>query len=352
MPTKKSFAATLLNWYDKHGRQDLPWRQNTTPYRVWLSEIMLQQTQVATVIDYYQRFLKSFPTLVKLANAEQDDVLRLWSGLGYYSRARNLHNTAKIIQEKYHGKFPNNLDDLQTLPGIGRSTAGAILAISMQQATTILDGNVKRVLTRFYAIKGWPGNSKITNKLWQLAEQNTPKQRPNDYAQALMDLGATICTRSKPRCDQCPLQKNCAAYAQGAPTLYPTPNPTKKILPIKQKQMLIVQLPTGAMLLEKRAPTGIWGGLWSFPENDIDADTKEWCLQRSYKTTQIKTLSSFRHTFSHFQLDITPILIHLKEHPQQVMDSERQVWYKQNTQPPGGLATPVKKLIQEISHKL
>jgi A/G-specific adenine glycosylase len=346
--TSKKFASTLLRWYNKHGRQNLPWRQNITPYRVWLSEIMLQQTQVTTVISYYQHFLHQFPTLSKLANASEDDVLRLWTGLGYYSRARNLLRTAKIIHKNYDGKFPDNLEALEKLPGIGRSTAGAILAIAMQKPIAILDGNVKRVLTRFHAITGWPGNSKIEGQLWEIAQGYTPKNRADDYTQALMDLGATICTRSKPLCQQCPFHKSCQAYLQDEPTAYPTPNPKKKIMPVKQNHLLIVQDHTGAVLLEKRAPTGIWGGLWSFPEAPIATDIAAWCDSHNYQVTAIERWPDFRHTFSHFHLDVSPIHIQLKQRPSQVMDSDRQVWYKPTTSQPGGLAAPVKKILQKI----
>ncbi|BDZ73168.1 hypothetical protein GCM10025856_08870 [Methylophaga marina] len=225
------FADALLDWFDHYGRKNLPWQQNPTPYHVWLSEIMLQQTQVSTVIDYYTRFIQRFPNVYSLAEAKQDDVLAYWSGLGYYARARNLHKTAQIVSADYTGAFPETLEELINLPGIGRSTAGAILTLAYHQKYPILDGNVKRVLTRFFAIDGWPGNKKVEDSLWEKAESLLPDKRIANYIQAQMDLGATLCTRSKPDCPRCPLQSHCLAYNNGNPTAYPEKNLKKPSLP-------------------------------------------------------------------------------------------------------------------------
>jgi A/G-specific adenine glycosylase len=342
------FSQRVLTWFDQHGRKHLPWQKPRSPYRVWVSEIMLQQTQVATVIEYFQRFIKRFPDLKTLANAELDDVLTVWAGLGYYSRARNLHRTAQIIQQQYRGKFPRDLAALQTLPGIGRSTAGAIMALSMNKRAAILDGNVKRVLSRFLAVEGLPTDAKIIKQLWNIAEKYTPQIRVADYTQAIMDLGAMICTRSKPQCHACPLQKNCSAYKQGNPEQYPTKKITKA-LPVRAINLLILQNHKGEIFLEKRPPIGIWGGLWSLPECPVDQDVKQWCAEKYFcKTKPHKTLSSFRHTFSHFHLDITPIIITVNNWQPPLMEAENLAWCDVAQLPTKGLAAPVKRLLKDI----
>ena len=267
------FSDRLLAWFDDHGRKDLPWQHDITPYHVWLSEIMLQQTQVSTVIDYYNRFIKRYDNVQALAAADLDDVLALWTGLGYYARARNLYKATQIIVERHQGQLPSTIDELMALPGIGRSTAGAIMALGYHQRHAILDGNVKRVLTRYAAISGWPGKKDIEQKLWQLAEQLLPTHRVGSYIQAQMDLGATICTRSKPLCSQCPLITDCKAYLSGNPTQYPSSKP-KKAIPQRQTYWLIVRTESGLILLEQRPNKGIWGGLWSFPEFESLDDVK------------------------------------------------------------------------------
>lgn len=269
--TSSIFSKQLLTWFDLYGRKDLPWQQQPTPYHVWLSEIMLQQTQVSTVIPYYQRFTENFNSINALANAAVDDVLALWTGLGYYARARNLNKAAIIMAQQHHGEMPNNIDDLIALPGIGRSTAGAIMSLAHQQKFAILDGNVKRVLARFFAIEGWPGKKDIENQLWQKAELLLPRQRIANYIQAQMDLGASVCTRSKPKCDLCPLTSGCIAFKQGNPKDYPTSKPNK-VIPRRQTHWLIAQNSTGEILLEQRPQQGIWGGLWSFPEVEDKGD--------------------------------------------------------------------------------
>jgi len=347
--TPKQFQHAVLKWFDQHGRKNLPWKKPCSSYRVWLSEIMLQQTQVKTVIPYFHKFIKHFPNVKRLAEANIDEILRLWAGLGYYARARNLHRTAILIQDTYKGKFPQDLAGLQSLPGIGRSTAGAILALSMQQPAAILDGNVKRVLARFHGISAWPGLPAINKELWLLAEKFTPIKRVADYTQAMMDLGALICTRTKPKCTLCPLQKHCAAYASGTPNLYPGTKPSKQPLPIRSTYLLILRNERGEILLEKRPPTGIWGGLWSLPECAIDEDIKQWCRKQHYcEIKHFQPWPKLRHTFSHFHLDINPLLIEIKKWHPPAMESADTVWYNSDRLHEIGLAAPIKKLLLHL----
>jgi A/G-specific adenine glycosylase len=321
---------------------------------------MLQQTQVTTVIPYYLRFMENFPTVEVLAQAELDQVLHLWTGLGYYARARNLHKAATIICDDYAGKFPQGFTDIVALPGIGRSTAGAICAIALQQHYPILDGNVKRVLARYQTIAGWPGNNKVADALWQVAEILTPQKRIADYTQAMMDLGATICTRSKPKCDLCPLEKSCQAKQQQSIAHYPGKKP-KKEKPVKQTTMLILRTADNAVLLERRPilrtadnavllerrPNhGIWGGLWLFPQFEQADAINNWCAVRNLETKHKHELASFRHTFSHYHLDISPVIIDIKQAPLEIMDPASYVWY--NGTQALGLAAPVKKLIEDL----
>ncbi|HVC37268.1 MAG TPA: A/G-specific adenine glycosylase, partial [Gammaproteobacteria bacterium] len=268
-------APPLLRWYRVHGRKDLPWQHQPTPYRVWVSEIMLQQTQVSTVIPYYGRFMMRFPDIRALANAPLDEVLHLWSGLGYYARARNLQRAAQIIRDDYGGVFPREFEKAASLPGIGRSTAGAILALACGERHAILDGNVKRVLTRLHGAKGWPGENAVAKKLWALAERHTPLKNVAAYTQAIMDLGATVCTRSRPRCLDCPIAVGCVAHIDGNETKFPTPRPRKR-LPVRRTCMLLITC-KGRVMLERRPPAGIWGGLWGFPELPADREVVEWC---------------------------------------------------------------------------
>lgn len=345
--TPNIFQKKVLAWYDKFGRKHLPWQQEITPYRVWLSEVMLQQTQVATVIPYFQNFITRFPTVKHLALAKQDEVLALWSGLGYYSRARNLHRCAQIIHQQFNNEFPQTLEELMQLPGIGRSTAGAILSLSMHKFAPILDGNVKRVLTRVFAIEGHPQEKKVENILWSLAEKYTAKTRTAAYTQVMMDLGAMICTRSKPKCTLCPLQKNCLAHIRGKEILFPTKK-IKKQLPVKNVFLLVISNTKNEILLEKRPPAGIWGGLWSLPEcydlNDIPDLLKK---QFALTCTQQKTLTSFRHTFSHYHLDITPIFLKSKKSQSNlIMSAPNLIWYSKQEL---GLPQPIKRIIGEIT---
>lgn len=348
MKAISTFSHSLLAWFDQHGRHDLPWQIDRTPYRVWVSEIMLQQTQVTTVIPYFTRFMERFPTVEQLANANLDEVLHLWTGLGYYARARNLHKAAVQIRDDHQGQFPDQFDAVLALPGIGRSTAGAILAQSLGQRHPILDGNVKRVLTRLHAIEGWPGKKDIENRLWDLAEAYTPDSRLADYTQAIMDLGATLCTRSKPACSTCPLNEECQAWQQNTVKLFPSPK-SKKPLPIKQTRMLLVQDNRGQIFLQQRPPSGIWGGLWSFPECPLETDIASWSEQQlGLCLTAIKQQAVLRHTFSHFHLDIHPIHARLKDHTDRVMEDADSVWY--NTRQPDalGLPGPVKQMLEKM----
>jgi A/G-specific adenine glycosylase len=345
--TPVAFRKAVLGWYDRHGRKDLPWQQDITPYRVWVSEIMLQQTQVSTVIPYFERFMARFPTVQKLAKAPQDEVLHLWTGLGYYARARNLHRAAQIVTSEHRGKFPVHVEALAALPGIGRSTAGAIASISMNLRAPILDGNVKRVLARFHAVAGWPGEKAVENRLWAIAEQYTPTQRVRDYTQVMMDLGATLCTRSKPRCGDCPLARHCQAFANDEVHLYPGKKPSKAT-PVRQTLMLLLENPAGKILLEQRPPSGLWGGLWCPPQINDDSELEQALAARSLTAARRQTLPPFRHTFSHFHLDITPVRIRVKPAHQGVKDSSRQRWVPH--QQPGelGLAAPIKKLLASL----
>ena len=354
MPAKRpartadhSFAKRLLAWHKRHGRHDLPWQRDTTPYRVWISEIMLQQTQVATVIPYYGRFLKRFPSVKRLAAAPQDEVLHLWTGLGYYARARNLKKAAQTIVAGHGGTFPLDFAAVAELPGIGRSTAGAILALSDGQRHPILDGNVKRVLTRHGAVAGWPGDKKVEARLWTLAEAYTPKKDVAAYTQAIMDLGATLCTRSRPRCAECPVATDCRAHAAGSESRYPAPRPRKE-LPVRRVRMLLL-LDGRAVLLQKRPPAGIWGGLWGFPEIAADADPRDWMLARfGRRPAGMTRRPSLRHSFSHYHLDIEPVELALPKGTGRVADGADERWYELDAPPRLGLAAPVKRLLQAL----
>ncbi len=351
--TSEEFSNKVLTWFDKHGRKNLPWQKNINPYRVWLSEIMLQQTQVATVIPYFKHFMQRFPDVKSLASAPIDEVLALWSGLGYYARARNLHCAAQIVTEKFSGKFPRNLNSLLELPGVGRSTASAILSIAFEQQATILDGNVKRVLLRFLAIQNWAGEASVLNKLWKIAESYTPPRRNRDYTQAMMDLGATICSRSKPRCELCPLQQNCQAYIKKLTHIVPVAKPKTRALPIRQIKLLILQhVADASILLEKRPPSGIWGGLWSLPECKIDQNEKDWCTQNGFNIHSLQSWDCFRHTFSHFHLDIQPILITVKPKILLARDNDSITWHPANAWQTLGLPAPIRMLLNNLQKTL
>lgn len=342
--TPDVFQQKLLAWFALHGRKDLPWQQDISPYRVWLSEIMLQQTQVTTVIPYFQAFIERFPDLDSLACASLDEVLPYWSGLGYYARARNLHKTAQHIHQLQ--RFPDTLDALMTMPGIGQSTAGAILSIAFNNSHPILDGNVKRVLARYKGIFGWTGDSQINKQLWKFAEELTPVAQCADYTQAIMDLGATICTRSKPLCNSCPLASDCVAKNTDTVALLPTPKPRKK-LPVKQRIFLLLKNDQQQILLEKRPPVGIWGGLWSLPEFDTIEAAQDFCLTRALSIETQQLLPTLRHTFSHYHLDYTPLLIQTHSPTNFVMEAEQSLWYNSKQMVSLGLASPIQQLLQQ-----
>jgi len=340
------FAYRLLEWFDDNGRKDLPWQQNVTAYRVWVSEIMLQQTQVQTVVPYFNRFVDQFPDIATLSVAKQDEVLSLWSGLGYYARARNLHKAARQICVEHDGRFPASLDDVMALPGIGRSTAGAILSLADGQRHTILDGNVKRVLARHEAIAGWPGKAEVARELWRLAEQHTPDTRISEYTQAIMDLGATLCTRSRPACDRCPINGDCEAKRTASVEHYPG-RKQKALKPLRTTTMILASM-NGQVYLERRPESGIWGGLWSLPELG-ESSVDDWCDKVLGGAVQ-ETLSwdVLRHSFSHFDLDIQPIVVRIESHAGKVADADVRTWYSLDDAPPGGFAAPVKKLINQL----
>jgi A/G-specific adenine glycosylase len=339
-------AARLLDWYDDNGRTDLPWRQEINPYRIWVSEIMLQQTQVSTVIPYFQRFIARFPNIDILAEAELDDVLHLWTGLGYYARGRNLHKAATIIATDLAGIFPEQSATLQKLPGIGRSTAGAICSIAFNQSTPILDGNVKRVLARYYAIEGWPGQSRTQKILWEKAEQNTPGYRCAAYTQAIMDLGATLCTPKKPQCPSCPLNLDCTAHKAGTEQHYPA-SKRRKVLPVRQTYFLIASNPDGDILLEQRPPTGLWGGLWCFPQSDTLQGIHSECERLGLPPGKFTQGQQLQHTFSHYRLDYTPLYLSVGLSPS-ISDNKNQ-WVKVNAPGKIGLPRPVEKLLEAVS---
>lgn len=340
------FSQAVIRWYEQFGRKTLPWQIEKSPYHVWLSEVMLQQTQVATVIPYFKRFIAHFPKISDLANAPIDDVLHLWTGLGYYARARNLHKAAQIVNDKFKGIFPTRFDDVVALPGVGRSTAGAILSLSQNQHFAILDGNVKRVLTRYFAVEGWPGNKTIENKLWQLSEQVTPKHDVAKFNQAMMDIGATVCTRSKPKCNLCPLNDECIAYKTESWQQFPTKKP-KSTLPEKTAYFLILEY-QHAIWLEKRPPSGIWGGLYCLPEFANQQALEDWLIQRGIETTPPEQLISFRHTFSHFHLDIIPMKCIITNY-KKCLDETNGYWYNLKTENAKiGLATPIYNLLKQF----
>jgi len=345
MNSSSLFSQAVLNWFDEHGRHDLPWQKNKTPYRVWVSEIMLQQTQVTTVIPYYQKFMKSFPNVKALAAAPLDEVLHHWTGLGYYARARNLHKCAQMVMNEHAGRFPKNLEQLIALPGIGRSTAGAIGSISMGLASSILDGNVKRVLARFHAIEGWPGAKKVMDDMWLVAERYTPIERTADYTQAMMDLGATLCSRSKPKCEICPLVAQCEAYELNRVKDFPFSKP-KKDKPVKSTRMIMIEH-EGEILLRQQPSSGLWGGLWIFPQQDLQDDVLAHPQLQNCQVKKVHRSDAFRHTFSHYHLDIHPVRVTINAKVDQIGEASI-LWYNLKQPASVGLAAPVKKLLEAL----
>lgn len=338
------FPQRVLAWFDINGRKELPWQQNKTVYRVWISEIMLQQTQVATVIPYYQRFMQTFPDVTALAKASEDAVLSHWSGLGYYARARNLHKAAKKVVFEMDGEFPISNEGLCELPGIGRSTAAAILSIVHDLPEAILDGNVKRVLARLHAVPMWPGDTITQRQLWDLAESYMPAERCGDYTQAMMDIGATLCTRSKPQCLLCPFMQDCQAKSQGDSTRFPV-RKIKKEKPIKEIYLLVLKDTKENILFEKRPSVGIWGGLWSLPElthlKDLMLDVSQRFLG---EVTHHKVLTCFKHTFSHYHLMITPVIVE-GVFSDGIHESAKYQWFNPSDVSALGLPAPVRKIL-------
>ena len=341
------FSTILLDWFDRHGRHDLPWQQDISPYRVWVSEVMLQQTQVNTVIPYYKRFIQRFPTIEVLARADLDEVLHLWSGLGYYSRARNLHASACIIAGDFNGIFPETIEDLQRLPGIGRSTAGAILSLSRNCPHPVLDGNVKRVLSRYHGVSGWPGERSIEKRLWELAEDHLVAHRGADYTQAIMDLGAMVCVRTRPVCGDCPVNSECFACQRSLQHEFPGKRSAKQ-LPVKQTCFIMIEGEEGALLLQKRPPTGLWGGLWGFPECPVEEDVVSWVKQNlGYTVNSVQYDPVIKHVFTHFRLLITPARMKLKSRTAEVREHGNIYWFKPGkTNRRLGMAAPVRRMVE------
>lgn len=340
----QSFAQRLIAWQRTHGRHDLPW-QSADAYRVWLSEIMLQQTQVATVIPYYLRFIASFPDIATLAAASEDEVLAHWSGLGYYARGRNLYRAARIIVEKFHGEFPRNFDDIVDLPGIGRSTAAAVCALAYHERRAILDGNVKRVLARHRGIAGWAGERKVEERLWQEAEALLPAQAVATYTQALMDMGATVCTRSRPKCVLCPVQDDCVALQSDRIAELPSPRP-RKAVPERHAVFLLL-MHGNDILLEKRPGSGIWGGLWCPPQFDDEVAARDWFLRNGMVASEGEKLEEFTHTFTHFKLHITPLRVRLAHKPLRAMQPG-MLWLDVGEALGAAIPTPVRKVLQQL----
>lgn len=346
------FATRLLAWFDRHGRHDLPWQCPRSPYRVWLSEIMLQQTRVETVIPYFERFTGTFPDLASLAQAPLDAVLHLWTGLGYYARARNLHRAAQLVVARHGGELPADLDALTALPGIGRSTAGAILAMAWGRRAPILDGNVKRVLARHGAVAGWPGDTGVARRLWALADRHTPARRVADYTQAIMDLGATLCTRARPACTRCPVADDCQARREDAVPRFPGRKPATTI-PVRQRLWLVLRNVRGEILLEQRPPSGVWGGLWCFPEcsppaTDESAAIAAACAALGCLVRAMRRGLTGRHQFTHFKLDYQVLEIAVAE-CDAVADRTARRWVDPAEPGTLGLPTPVRDLLRALA---
>ncbi|MBB1443690.1 A/G-specific adenine glycosylase [Pseudoalteromonas sp. SG43-3] len=339
------FSNQVVDWYHLHGRKTLPWQLGKTPYKVWVSEVMLQQTQVITVIPYFEKFMQSFPDIIALADADEDLVLHHWTGLGYYARARNLHKTAKIVRDKYQGEFPKTLDEVMDLPGIGRSTAGAVLSLSLGQHHPILDGNVKRVLARYFMIEGWYGVKKVENQLWHLSEQLTPKDNVTEFNQAMMDLGSSVCSRSRFDCEACPLNSGCGAFNAGKVKEFPHSKP-KKAVPKKSCHQLIIQC-GDKVLMEKRPNSGIWGGLFGFFEFNEYEELQIFLAQQGLEADLVE-LEAFIHVFSHFELRINSHVLNVKKTPD-VVNDKQLIWYPLDQSIEVGLAAPTKKLVKQIT---
>jgi A/G-specific adenine glycosylase len=345
----RQFAQHLLDWFALHGRHTLPWQSNPTPYRVWVSEVMLQQTQVATVIPYYARFISRFPDAASLASAPLDEVLHLWTGLGYYARARNLQACAQVLVAQHGGEFPQTLEAMMDLPGIGRSTAGAILALSGGQRQSILDGNAKRVLARVFGIAGDPTSAAVLAALWAQADACTPTQNVAAYTQAIMDLGATVCTRSTPACTACPLSTGCVAALEGRQTELPG-RKHRRARPSREATILIAEIAhdgSTAVLVQRRPPSGVWGGLWSPPQFENEREALAWCLQEFGGTAESQLLPPIDHAFTHFDLRLHPLRVRCDRKPG-VQDADNHRWYSLESPPRIGLPQPIRRLFERL----
>ncbi|QDI04025.1 A/G-specific adenine glycosylase [Xanthomonas cerealis pv. cerealis] len=347
-----TFAPRLLAWFDRHGRHDLPWQHPRSPYRVWLSEIMLQQTQVSVVIPYFLRFLQHFPTLHDLAAADTDAVMAQWAGLGYYARARNLHAAAKRCVELHGGELPRDIDALHALPGIGRSTAGAILSQAWNDRFPILDGNVKRVLTRYHGIAGYPGLPAVEKPLWAIAEAHVAAVadgRMADYTQAQMDFGATLCTRANPACVLCPLQHDCVARRDGLVEALPTPKPGKT-LPEREALALLLENAAGELLLQRRPPSGIWASLWTLPQAESESELRAWFERqtRGRDFDAAEPMPPIVHTFSHYRLHLQPLRLRKVALRDAVRDNDDLRWVARADLSALGLPAPIRKLLDGL----
>jgi A/G-specific adenine glycosylase len=345
----EEFPERLLAWFERHGRKNLPWQQDPTAYRAWVSEVMLQQTQVATVIPYFERFTARFPTVQSLADAPLDAVLHLWTGLGYYARARNLHACAKVLATQYDGEFPDDIDLLTALPGIGRSTAGAVLALARGQRHPILDGNVKRVLTRVFGIDGDPGTASVLKALWLQAERCTPHERLSAYTQAIMDLGATVCTRTRPACSVCPMSAACVAARDGRQAQLPG-RKQRRLRKAREATLLIAETgkqTTLAVLLERRPAPGVWGGLWSPPQFDNESSALEWCRREIGDVELTQRLAPIDHAFTHFDLRLNPIRVRCEPNLS-VSDGNDRLWYVLRAPAQIGLPQPIAQLFNRL----
>ena len=343
-----AFSARLIRWQKKHGRHDLPWQQTRDAYRIWLSEIMLQQTQVNTVIPYYARFLERFPTIEALARSELEPVLELWAGLGYYARARNLHRCARAIVADCAGQFPKDAQAIAELPGIGRSTAAAISVFAFGHRAAILDGNVKRVLARCFGIEGFPGSANTQKEMWRLANALLPASNIEAYTQGLMDLGSTLCSRRKPFCNACPMSEICIARREGRQAELPVAKP-RKVLPERETGLLI--LTDGKrVLLERRPPAGIWGGLLTLPEGGV-AEARELARRYGCRLLEMQALVPFRHTFSHFHLHIQPLLCSVEMKNRLVAEAGWQ-WLEYEEIETAALPMPVRFLLRTMAQRM
>jgi A/G-specific adenine glycosylase len=351
----RAIAPRLIRWHAQHGRHDLPWQRRRAAYRVWVSEIMLQQTQVATVVPYYERFMARFPTVTALADAPLDDVLHLWAGLGYYARARNLHRAAQQVRDEHRGRFPRTFAAVAALPGIGRSTAGAILALANNRRLPILDGNVKRVLSRYFAVAGAVDDRAVLDTLWALADRETPASDPATYAQAIMDLGATVCTRAKPLCMYCPLAEDCRARIEGRQDELPGRKRTRAARRQRSAQMLVAVRDNRSVLLFQRPTRGIWGGLWSLPEFDTDEAMRQFVHSRlAQPTIAAQPMPQVEHAFTHFDLRITPWRVDCQGLAERIADDANGAateWYRLDRPQALGLPRPVQTLLEQLASK-